>query len=405
MKRWKAIVLAAACLLPLVSGAARALELTNLTIVMRDGGKALGGISVAVCQVAAAREENGEIAYEAAPAFVGAEADFTELTERKNIELAAALDSYAYAHSIQRSVKSTGGDGKASFAGLPAGLYLVAQTNSESSEYSIAPYLVTVPFMNEKLRTWEYNITSYPKTAPTKRGKMTAVKAYKAWVGTDSPPAGGILVQLYRDGVPYGNCVTLNAGNHWSYTWAGLDPDGPWTVDEFDVAEGYAKKLSGSASTGFVITNTRDPNAPQKVLVSGKKTWAHGDNPISRRPKSILLRVSANGVFILQKEIGEAEHWHWSIQMDKYDRNGKEIVYTVDEAPVEGYQKAVDGYSLINIHSSVTSGTSGKPGLPSSRPETGDRSSLALWLAVMGFSLAGLIAVTIFLARRRRRLP
>jgi len=225
-----------------------------------------------------------------------------------------------------------------------------------------------------------------------------SVSVSKVWAGADSPPPGeSILVQLYRGGVPYGNCVTLNAGNRWFYTWEGLDPDGPWTVDEFDVAEGYAKTISGSASTGFVITNTRDPNAPKRMLVNGGKTWNHGSNPAGKWPKSIALRLSANGVFILQKEVGEAEHWSWSIRMDKYGEDGKEIVYTVDEAPVNDYIKAVDGYNVINTYKpgDPTSNNTPNPATPKTAetpvpkwtiPKTGDGSNLWLWVALMAVS-------------------
>ncbi|MCL2107154.1 MAG: Cna B-type domain-containing protein [Oscillospiraceae bacterium] len=397
MKRLIKSILAALLVLTLASGAAYALDSqpSSLTVAMKSGETPLGGIGVAVCLVAGALEGNGWADYVATPAFADAQADFTDLTKEKNIALAATLDAYATAHDIQRSQKTTGADGKAAFPDLSAGLYLVAQTDGESSEYIIAPYLVAVPVMNERTRSWDYNVTAYPKTEPIRRDiKVDSVSVYKVWAGTDTPP-GGILAQLYRDGVPYGNCVTLDDSNQWTHTWDNLDPDSTWTVDEFDVAEGYAKKISGSASTEFIITNTKTPNAPSKVPISGSKTWEHGSNPPGQQPKSIVLRFYANGVFILQKEIGEADHWSWSVRMDKYDKDGKEIVYTIDEAPVSDYIKAVDGYNLINIHKSY----SGKP----TQPPTGDLSNLALWLCVMGASFMGLATVIVIFAGMRKR--
>jgi hypothetical protein len=254
--------------------------------------------------------------------------------------------------------------------------------------------------MNEKLREWEHDVIAHPKTEPIKREvKNDSVSVYKVWAGTDIPP-GGILVQFYRNGVPYGNCVALNTGNNWCYTWDDLNPDAIWTVDEFDVAEGYTKKITGSAATEFVITNTKDSNAPAKVLISGSKTWEHGANPAGKQPKSIILRLYANGEFLLQKEIGEAEHWSWSVRMDKCDKDGKEIVYTIDEAPVDGYIKAVDGYDLINIYKDGPDpGGPGTPGLP----KTDDINNLILWLALMGVGFMGLVTVLIILTRRRKR--
>ena len=411
MKRYLLIALAVACMLLTLPNAAYALDVqpSTLTVIMKHGDITLRGYDIAVCLAAGAKEDNGSVVYTAAEAFAGAGADFTDLTEEKNIALAATLDAYAVARNIPRASKVTDNDGKAVFKGLSAGLYLVSQVEDEDSKYVIAPYLVMVPSLNVKLQGWNHNVIAYPKSEPVKRDvKTNTVSVYKVWAGVDCPPDVSILVQLYRGGVPYGNCVTLDARNNWSYTWEGLDQEGPWTVDEFDVAEGFAKTIAGSASTGFVITNTRrSPGAPEKTLVSGSKTWEHGSNSIGKWPKFIVLRLSANGVFILQKEVGEVEYWSWSIRMDKYDKDGKEIVYTVDEAPVEHYSKTVSGFDIFNIYrpdGPGTPGTPGKPGKPGANgPRTDDLSNLALWLTLMGLSLVALITLFIFAWRRKRR--
>jgi len=398
MKRILSFAIAAACILALVSGAAHAAVPgpSTLTVVMQYNDRPLRGIDVAVCLVADMREEHGVISFAATPAFSGARADFTNLTAERNLALATSLHAYAAANDFARTRNVTDAQGRAVFTGLPAGLYLVAQVESGDSEYIIDPYLAMVPAANERLRAWNYNVTAYPKTEPVKQNiTFNAVNVYKVWAGVANPPSGGILVQLYRNGVPYGSSVTLNAGNHWSYTWEGLRPDGIWTVDEFDVPEGYAKNITGNASGGFVITNTRRQDTPEKTLVSGSKTWAHGSNPTGKWPTSILLRLSANGVFILQKEVGQAEHWSWSIRMDKYDSDGREIVYTIDEAPVNDYIKAVDGYDLINIYR--------YGGKQDKNPKTDDLNNLALWLTLVGFSFAGLTAIVMMFCLRRFR--
>jgi len=414
MKRLLSAALATVCVLllfPVAAYAAVDSRPSNLTVVMKYGDTALEGIGVAVCLAAGAKEAGDGIVYTATEAFAGAGADFTILTKERNIALAARLDTYASARNIPRSSKATDSEGKAVFTGLAAGLYLVAQKDAENSEYVIAPYLVMVPGLDERTREWDTDVTAYPKTEPVKRNVKTEVlSVYKVWAGVDSPPPGeSILVQLYRGGVPYGNCVTLNAGNRWSYTWEGLDPKDVWTVDEFDVPEGYAKKIAGSASSGFVVTNTRDQNAPKKTLVSGSKTWDHGANPAANRPKSIVLRLSADGVFILQKEITEAEHWSWSLRLDEYAADGHKIAYTVDEAPVDGYTKAVDGYSITNTHYSAhkpggpgttAPGGSDKPG--ATNPKTNDLNNLALWLTLMALSFVGLVVIILCFRRHMR---
>jgi len=401
MKRFLSVVFTVACILACVSGATRvaALELSSLTVTMQYNGGPLEGLKIAVCLAADAKEENGSITFTAAGAFAGAGADFTGLTKEKNIALAAKLDAYAAANAIARTQKVTDRNGSAVFPGLSAGLYLVAQMEDEDSEYAIAPYLVMVPAYNERLRAWDYDVIAYPKTEPVKHDDdTTSVSVYKVWAGVDSPPGGSILAQLYRGGVPYGNSVVLYAGNRWSYTWEGLPPDGPWTVDERDVPAGYVKAITGSAATGFVITNTKSSTPPAgQINISGTKTWRHGGNPAAKQPKFIELRIFANGVFILQKRVTEAEHWNWSVRMDKYDGNGKEIVYTIDEAPVDGYFKAVDGFNLTNTFLTLP-GTfePSKPVKPHYKlPQTDDFNNPVFWMTLMTLSFFGLMAMLI----------
>jgi len=253
MKRLLSVALAAVCMLLLIPNATYAFhsELSNLTIVMEYGGATLRGIEVTVCRVSDASLEGGSVTYNATEAFSGAGADFTNLTREKNIALATALHAYACANNIVRRSKITGSDGKATFTGLSAGLYLVAQGDGGNREYAAAPYLVSV----------SDSVISFPKTEPVKPGAETiSVSVYKIWVGTDNPP-GGIQVQLYRNGNPHSDPVTLNTRNYWRCAWDNLNSGDAWTVDEINVPEGFVKTVSGNISSGFIITNTRKTQA------------------------------------------------------------------------------------------------------------------------------------------------
>ncbi|MCL1895597.1 MAG: Cna B-type domain-containing protein [Clostridiales bacterium] len=235
---------------------------SDLTVVIEYGGAPLKGINIAACRVAEATLEKYEVTYKATPEFAGSGADFTDLTEKKNIALAAALDAYASANKVAVSTKATDGSGKAAFTGLAAGLYLVAQRDGEKSKYTIAPYLVAVPGINETGEVWIHDVISYPKSEPMKReGERISVSVYKIW-RTPSVHPNEIKVQLFRDGEPYGSAVSLNAGNYWRYTWDSLNPNHTWTVDEIDVPGGFIKTVSGDEATGFIITNTWTPDGP-----------------------------------------------------------------------------------------------------------------------------------------------
>jgi len=170
-KKIAAVILAMLCLL-LAPLAARAVgpepeaEVLTLTLTLAYNKAPLEGITLAVCQVANIQEDRYTAWFAAIPPFAGAGADFSDITDAKNVALAATLDGYASANGIPLTAAVTGRDGTVSFVDLPRGLYLVVQKNQDSSEYIIAPFLLSVS-ANEL--TGDNTVAAYPKTEPQKR--------------------------------------------------------------------------------------------------------------------------------------------------------------------------------------------------------------------------------------------
>jgi len=235
-----------------------------------------------------------------------------------------------------------------------------------------------------------FTITNSKGTMPEK----TSVKITKVWKNdrTGDRPESAAM-QLYKNGEASGVPVTLSEGNNWTYTWDGLEKGPAWTADEVNVPQGYSKAVTGDAANGFVVTNTKLPAPPpgDEITLSGKKTWNHEGNPVDKRPQSITLIVSADDAIVAQRLITEAEHWTWSFKVPKYDAEGKEIKYSVNEARFEDYVKTVDGYNLINTY--CPGGNTDDPYKPPS-PKTDDSGNLPLWLTLAFASLAAL-ALTI----------
>ncbi len=61
-------------------------------------------------------------------------------------------------------------------------------------------------------------------------------------------------VQLYEDGKPYDDPVTIGNNGKWEYTWNNLDGEKKWTVDEVKAPTNYSKTVESSGNV-FVITN------------------------------------------------------------------------------------------------------------------------------------------------------
>ncbi|MDD5904937.1 MAG: Cna B-type domain-containing protein, partial [Clostridium sp.] len=97
---------------------------------------------------------------------------------------------------------------------------------------------------------------------------VTVTKVWKDNNSVNRPDS--VSVQLYKDGVAYGDAVTLDARSHWSYTWNDLDSELTWTVDEVNVPSGYTKTVSHRAND-WTITNEKNGNTPTPP-VPGKDT-------------------------------------------------------------------------------------------------------------------------------------
>ena len=92
--------------------------------------------------------------------------------------------------------------------------------------------------------------------------ETVSVQVSKVWVDGDSwrrPSA--VTVQLYKDGVAFGDAVQLNKSNNWAYTWENLDAGSKWTVDEVNVPSGYVKKLKNKDNV-WTVTNTLKDYTP-----------------------------------------------------------------------------------------------------------------------------------------------
>jgi pilin isopeptide linkage protein len=168
------------------------------------------------------------------------------------------------------------------------------------------------------------------------------------------------------------------------------------------------------------FVNRYAPDQDAQISISGTKTWNHGNN--SNPPKSIIVYAYGDGELAAQRLVTEKEGWKYTFELPKYAEDGHEIHYTIDEAPVEGYEKIIDGYNLINTYDPdlpigpdpgdpdkpTDPDKPGKPDDPNKPPnpgddgpQTGDNAVFWPWVIAMVLSLCGLI-ITVSLQRKER---
>lgn len=88
----------------------------------------------------------------------------------------------------------------------------------------------------------------------------------------------------------------------------------------------------------------------ETVTINGSKTWKHGANPIEERPKELIIYVKEEGTIIATETVTAEDHWKWSFTLPRYNKDGKEIEYNIDEEPILGYSTEIDGNDVINTH-------------------------------------------------------
>ena len=174
----------------------------------------------------------------------------------------------------------------------------------------------------------------------------------KTWVGTAGTSA---TIKLLADGAEK-ETVILTAADNWTHTFSNLPKfdttDGHeivYTVDEVDVPN-YTKGISGTAATGFTVTNT----ITGKVSVPVTKVW------VGPQASSAKVTLFADGVEKDSVTLNATNGWaHTFTNLDKYN-NGTEIVYTVTEEPIANYDSVVTGdaatgFKVTNTNTEKTS--------------------------------------------------
>ena len=114
-------------------------------------------------------------------------------------------------------------------------------------------------------------------------------------------------------------------------------------------------KVSGNGKAVTIERNDRDKNATiinnhETVNVSGAKTWDDGNYQNVERPESITIRLLANDKKVKEIKVTEKDGWSWNFDnLDKYDKDGNEITYTISEVNTpDNYSAKPNGYDMTN---------------------------------------------------------
>ena len=134
----------------------------------------------------------------------------------------------------------------------------------------------------------------------------------------------------------------------------------PYTVEEEpntpDGLKFYKVKVSGDIDQGFKVINKFEV-PDEKIQLTVNKTWTDDNNANAKRPTSVKYVLTGNGLTKEQVVTGSTttdDNWSYKFtDLPKYNEQGNEIVYIVDEQEVNSgdfkfYTKQVAGLNVTN---------------------------------------------------------
>ena len=134
----------------------------------------------------------------------------------------------------------------------------------------------------------------------------------------------------------------------------------PYTVEEEpntpDGLKFYKVKISGDIDQGFKVINKFEV-PDEKIELTVNKTWTDDNNANDKRPTSVKYVLTGNGLTKEQVVTGSTttdDNWSYKFtDLPKYNSQGNEIAYTVDEQEVNPgdfkfYTKQITGLNVTN---------------------------------------------------------
>ncbi len=156
-----------------------------------------------------------------------------------------------------------------------------------------------------------------------------------------------ITILLYADGSKMAE-KTVTEEDSWKWLFMDLPRyrdhgiEIIYTLTEADIS-GYETEIKD-----FDVINR---HTPETVTVEGRKTWEDKDDQDGLRPESIRIFLLADGKTVESRTVTAEDGWAWSFtDLAKYRDRGTEIVYTIEEEQVEGYETVIEGYNVLNRH-------------------------------------------------------
>ena len=146
-----------------------------------------------------------------------------------------------------------------------------------------------------------------------------------------------------QDGKEY-TSVEVNEESEWKYSFEGVP------IYKSDI-EKYEYKIIEEPVENYLTTYSgyNIINEVKFINIQAEKVWKDDDNKYEKRPDSVILQIKNGRKVIAEEKVSNENNWTCNFKLPKYDDDGNEIVYTVDEKDTpKYYEKKIEGNVVIN---------------------------------------------------------
>ena len=262
-----------------------------------------------------------------------------KMVDEENRPLPGAVLAVANSGGLQVAVISSDTNGEANLEGLPRDNYMVQEMKAPEG------YLRSSDKYRINADQFDLTKVAILNLSNVRAGQKRSISVNLKWVDagnqTQSRPEK-VTVELLQNGQGTGKTIELSQANAWKADFTDLpkyDDSGKlysYNIRE-QAIEGYSPAISGTAGSGFTLTNTIN----KKISIPVTKVWSGK----GEHPSSVTVRLLANGKQIASQQLSAANNWQYTFSNLERSKNGQEIRYTLTEDAVPGFSSTLTGDS------------------------------------------------------------
>ena len=259
--------------------------------------------------------------------------------DEENRPLPGAVLAVANSGGLQVAVISSDTNGEANLEGLPRDNYTVQEMKAPEG------YLRSSDRYRINADQFDLTKVAILNLSNVRAGQKRSISVNLKWVDagnqTQSRPEK-VTVELLQNGQGTGKTMDLSQANAWKADFTDLPKyDDSGKLYSYNIREqaidGYSPSISGTAGSGFTLTNTIN----KKISIPVTKVWSGK----GEHPSSVTVRLLANGKQIASQQLSAANNWQYTFSNLERSKNGQEIRYTLTEDAVPGFSSTLTGDS------------------------------------------------------------